>query len=92
MEDRKIEAWTGPVGLDPSKMIGALVQAPDGSIKQIDDRLLDALGDHKLDGTPDLAVDLLALLHNGGYPNAHLEFPRRETTHERTNFKPEPSA
>ena len=73
--ERKIEAWTGPKGLDPSEMIGALVQAADGSIKQIDDRLLDALGDHKLVGNPDLAVDLLAVLHNSGYPNAHLEFP-----------------
>ena len=44
MEERKIEAWTGPVDGDVSTMIGALIQAADGSIKQIDDRLLEALG------------------------------------------------
>ena len=75
MKERKIEAWTGPRGLDPSEMIGALVQAADGSIKQIDENLREALGDHKLVGSPDLAVDLLGVLHNSGYPNAHLEFP-----------------
>ena len=75
MEERKIEAWTGPKGLDPSEMIGALVQAADGSIKQIDDSLLDALKVPEVIGSPDLAADLLGRLGNCGYPNAHLEFP-----------------
>ena len=56
-------------------LIGALVQAADGSIKQIDDRLLSALEGHELVGSPDLAADLLDELRDSGYPNAHLEFP-----------------
>ena len=75
MEDRKIEAWTGPVDDEDSTMIGALVQSADGYIKQIDDRLRDALRGDVPDGTPDLAVDLLGRLHNSGYPNATLDFP-----------------
>ena len=73
--ERKIEAWTGSVGTEDSAMIGALVQADDGSIKQIDDRLLDALKVDEVIGGPDLAPELLRGLHNNGYPNAHLEFP-----------------
>ena len=73
MEERKIEVWSGPIGLDPSEMIGALVQATDGSIKQIDDRLRNALmGD--VPSGPDLAPELLERLRSG-YPNVHLEFP-----------------
>ena len=56
-------------------MIGALVQAADGSIKQIDDSLRDALKGHVPDGSPDLASDLIDRLKNSGYPNVHLEFP-----------------
>ena len=53
MEERKIEAWTGPLDEDDSTMIGALIQAADGSIKQIDDRLRDALeGSMCLTGSP----------------------------------------
>ena len=59
----KIEAWTGPKWLDPSEMIGALVQKDDDSIKQIDDQLLKALGDPVVMGSPDLAPDLLEWLH-----------------------------
>ena len=47
-------------------LIGALVQAEDGSIKQIDERLTTALRGFDLVGTPDLAVDLLDRLHNSG--------------------------
>ena len=72
---RKIEAWTGPVDADGSEMIGALIQADDGSIEQVDARLRVALMGEVPDGTPDLAVDLLARLKNNGYPNARLDFP-----------------
>ena len=72
---RKIEAWTGPVDADGSEMIGALIQADDGSIEQVDARLRVALMGKVPDGTPDLAVDLLARLKNNGYPNARLDFP-----------------
>ena len=75
MEERKIEAWTGPSDAEGSEMIGALVQAADGSIKQIDDRLREALKGFELVGSPDLAPDLLGRLHNSGYPNATLDFP-----------------
>lgn len=70
---RKIEAWTGPAG--GSEMIGALVQADDGQIEQIDARLRNALKDYVPTGSPDLAEDILARLHNSGYPNATLDFP-----------------
>ena len=77
MEERKIEAWTGPARADDSTMIGALVQAADGSIKQIDDSLIDALKLHYvLGGSPENSSRrrwdrLLNQLHvNSGYPNA----------------------
>ena len=75
MKERKIEAWSGPLDDDGSELIGALVQADDGSIKQIDDRLRAALMGDVPSGGPDLAVDLLARLKNNGYPNARLDFP-----------------
>ena len=78
MEERKIEAWTGPSDAEDSTMIGALVQAADGSIKQIDDRLKTALGGLEIFGTRDLAVNLIKWLKDGGYPNARLEFPWEE--------------
>ena len=72
---RKIEAWTGPIYAADSTMIGALVQAADGSIEQIDDSLTAALKGHVPSGSPDLAPDLIARLKNSGYPNATLDFP-----------------
>ena len=41
--ERKIEAWTGPPDVEGSTMIGALIQAADGTIKQMDDSLRKAL-------------------------------------------------
>ena len=78
MEERKIEAWTGPVNAEGSTMIGALVQAADGSIKQIDDSLRRS---RWRDMTCSAASQDLAAgppsdeLRDNGYPNAHLEFP-----------------
>ena len=80
MKERKIEAWSGPLDDDGSELIGALVQAANGSIKQIDDRLRDALKGAVPSGGPDLAPDLLGRLHNSGYPNATLDFPWEEKT------------
>ena len=77
---RKIEAWTGPDGDTELTMIGALVQAADGSIEQIDDSLSAALKGHALIGSPDLAPDLIAALENSGYLNVHLEFPWEGTS------------
>ena len=70
----KIEAWTGRVGAEDSTMIGALViHAANGSIKQIDDSLRDALkGEPR---APVLASVLVARLRQNGYPNVHLEYP-----------------
>ena len=79
MEERKIEVWTGPPDAEGSTMIGALVQAADGTIKQIDDRLRAALGGHDLVGSPDLPLNLLEILKlRSSYPNARLEFPWEE--------------
>ena len=75
MEERKIEAWTGPIDDDGSTMIGALIQGDDGFIEQMDDSLREALKGHVPAGSPDLAADLLDRLHNSGYPNATLDFP-----------------
>ena len=77
---RKIEAWTGPSDDAGSTMIGALVQAANGSIEQIDDSLSAALKGHVLIGSPDLAPDLMAALENSGYPRVHLEFPWEGTS------------
>ena len=72
-KDRKIEAWTGPPGDSSATMIGALIQAADGTIKQIDGSLRKALmGD--VPSGPDLAPDLLDRLRSS-YPNVYLEFP-----------------
>ena len=71
----------GPAGSVPmdSTMIGALViHARNGSIKQIDKSLCDALK-----GEPRAPVHksvLLARLRQNGYPNVHLEFPWEKET------------
>ena len=76
---RKIEAWTD------AKMIGALIQADDGSIEQIDDSLREALGIEIGDvpsGGPNLAPDLITRLHDSGFPNVALDFPWEEDSEE----------
>ena len=75
MEERKIEAWTGPADDSSATMIGALVQAEDGTIKQIDDSLRKALiGDLPSNPGIGLPLNLIDRLRSG-YPNVHLEFP-----------------
>ena len=78
---RKIEAWTGPSDDAGSTMIGALVQAADGSIEQIDDSLSAALKGHVTSSAAPISPRTLwRRWKTAAIRDVHLEFPWEGTS------------